>query len=136
DSRACPCGSDFRVIDRIEGRCDDILYFEDRKGGMRPFFPDTIRRMALLASDRITDYQAVQREPGELTLHLVAPDSSFAETAAAARDTLLRILDEYDCRPARICIERGLPSRAADAKRRRVQRLCEAPTVERTMGHA
>ena len=125
DVRACPCGSGFRVIDRIEGRSDDILYFHSLAGGLRPFFPDTIRRMALLASDGITDYRAFQCEPGELTLHLATSPNAFDNCALAARQTVQQTLAEYECRPANLSIEHGLAARMPDKKRRRVQRLYE-----------
>ena len=127
DPRRCPCGSGFRTIARIEWRCDDILYFKDRLGGIRPFFPDTIRRMALLASDTITDYQAFQREPGELSLHLCTSEDAFDDIAHATRETVQSTIARYGCMPAVLSVERGLVSLPADRKRRRVRRLYADP---------
>jgi len=125
DADECPCGSGFRVIAQIEGRCDDILYFHREAGGTRTFFPDSIRRMALLAHGKIEDYQAFQREPGELTLHLLTASEAFDDVACAVREMVQRTLARYGCRPARLSIEFGLPAGPCDRKRRRVQRLYE-----------
>src|SRR5207344_1524259 len=69
-SGPCPCGNSFRVIKAIEGRCDDVCYFETIDGERRPFFPDTIRRMVLLSEPAIADYAAVQERDGHLRVHL------------------------------------------------------------------
>jgi phenylacetate-CoA ligase len=119
---ACPCGSSFRVIRAIEGRCDDICYFLDDHDE-RPFFPDTIRRMVLLADGTIDDYQAVQERPGQLRIHLQVPDDRFAGAAAAVRESVNRIVAQYGCRPATVEIERGLCALPPGVKRRRVQRV-------------
>lgn len=120
----CPCGSSFRVIRAIEGRCDDICYFESIAGGTRPFFPDTIRRMILLASPHIADYQVVQERCGQLCIHLViVRDASFDDVAQSVRASLAMTVAQYDCRPAMVTIEQGLVPLAPGVKRRRVQRV-------------
>jgi phenylacetate-coenzyme A ligase PaaK-like adenylate-forming protein len=120
----CACGSPFRVIEAIEGRCDDILYFQARDGGERPFFPDTIRRMVLLAGPGIEDYYAVQERPGHLRIHLaVAPGASFAQIAEEVSRHAQESIAQYNCMPADLHLEQGLPERPPDAKRRRVVRI-------------
>ncbi len=119
----CSCGSPFRVIEAIEGRSDDILYFPAGNGTDRPFFPDTIRRMVLLAHPSIEDYYAIQERPGHLRIHLtIKPEASFAQVAAAVTSTAQNTLAEYNCRPADLQIEQGLPTLSAGTKRRRVVR--------------
>jgi putative adenylate-forming enzyme len=122
ESKPCSCGSAFRVIRAIEGRCDDICYFESLDGGTRPFFPDTIRRMILLASPDILDYQAVQEQCGELRIHLSsASKASFSTVAQAVRESVNATLAQYDCRPATLRIEEGLELSVPGVKRRRIQ---------------
>ncbi|MBC8134832.1 MAG: adenylate cyclase [Fibrella sp.] len=122
DATLCPCGSGFRVIRTIEGRCDDVCTFPDASTGEpRRFYPDTIRRMILLADARITDYAAVQDASGNLTIHLdIGEGIDFAEV----RDSVLRsaadILTQYGCCARRLEIGEGLPRTHAGAKRRRV----------------
>jgi phenylacetate-CoA ligase len=119
----CACGSAFRVIERIEGRCDDICYFpEQGADALRPVFPDALRRMVLLSDDRIEDYQIEQERPGALHVRLQVK-SAFEEVAARLRATIADDLARYGCQPAAIEIERGLAPRKAAEKRRRVRRL-------------
>jgi putative adenylate-forming enzyme len=124
DPRPCCCGSAFRVIRAIEGRCDDVCTFELYEGGVRPFFPDTIRRMILLASADIRDYQVVQERVGQLRVYLelcsgAAPDLVIAALRASVADTLA----QYGCRGADLKVELGLEPVAPGVKRRRVRRL-------------
>ena len=122
DSQPCSCGSAFRVIRAIEGRCDDICYFESFDGSARPFFPDTIRRMILLASPDIVDYQAVQEQCGQLRIHLsVARQVPFDTIAQAVAASVEATVAQYACRPARLSIEQGLEPLEAGVKRRRVK---------------
>lgn len=124
DPAPCTCGSSFRTIRAVEGRCDDLVFFTGQDGSPRPFFSDTIRRMILLASDQIVDYQAVQEGHGQLRIHLeVPPASSFADIALAVRMSIMTTLAQYACRPASLQIEEGLVPVAAGAKRRRIQCL-------------
>ncbi|MBF6589343.1 MAG: adenylate cyclase [Ktedonobacterales bacterium] len=126
DAAPCPCGSGFRVVHTIEGRCDDVCYFNDLAGGRRPFYPDTIRRMVLLASPDIADYQAVQERAGQLRVHLEALDGApFDVVAGAVRASVMATVARYDCRAPEVVVERGLAPIAPGAKRRRVRRLSE-----------
>jgi phenylacetate-CoA ligase len=119
----CPCGSPYRVIESIEGRCDDICHFLT-EGGTRIFFPDTIRRMVLLASPEITDYQAFQERPGHLRIHIELPASScFDEVAAQVRTSVEATIAQYACLPADVEIVRGLAPTPPGTKRRRVINL-------------
>jgi putative adenylate-forming enzyme len=119
----CPCGSPYRVIQSIEGRCDDICYFLT-EGATRPFFPDTIRRMVLLAGPEITGYQAFQERPGHLRVHLeIAPAYGFDKVAGAVRESVNTTVARYGCIPAEVEIKRGLIPTTPGTKRRRVVNL-------------
>ncbi|MDQ5824546.1 MAG: adenylate cyclase [Chloroflexota bacterium] len=119
----CPCGSPYRVIEAIEGRCDDICHFLT-ESGTRLFFPDTIRRMVLLASPQIRDYQAFQQRPGHLRLHLeLPPDACFEEVASQVRASVEASMAQYACLPADIEIAQGLTPTTPGTKRRRVVNL-------------
>lgn len=123
-SQPCACGSPFRVIRAIEGRCDDVCSFLAQAGGMRPFYPDTIRRMILLASQEITDYQVVQRHPGHLAIALaITPGMDFASIQASVQASVKTTIAHYACQPAQVEITEGIKSPAPGVKRRRVQCL-------------
>lgn len=122
--QSCACGSSFRIIRAIEGRCDDVCYFDAQSGGLRPFYPDTIRRMILLASPEITDYQAIQRCAGQLSIALtIDPSASFASVSAAVQSSVQATVAQYACRPAQVEITQGIALPAPGVKCRRVQRI-------------
>jgi phenylacetate-coenzyme A ligase PaaK-like adenylate-forming protein len=127
DERPCGCGSLFRVIAHIEGRRDDVCYFEANGGGVRPFYPDTIRRMILLASPAIADYQAVQERTGHLRVHVcVLGGARFDDVSRAVRASIERAVAGYDCRLGGLLVEPGgIPE--GPGKRRRVRCLLSFP---------
>lgn len=80
----CPCGCPFTAIVRIEGRCDDILYFpHSRTGEPVAVFPDFVARAVIAVSAAIEHYRVVQLAGGELDISLqLAADSSRADVEA------------------------------------------------------
>lgn len=124
DPQPCVCGSPWQVIQAIEGRSDDVCYFESATGGLRAFFPDTIRRMILLSSPAIQEYQAVQERSGQLRIFLDLPaDTPFALVADSVQQSVAATIAQYDCRPADVTIAPGVPTVAPGIKRRRVRRI-------------
>ncbi len=122
-SKRCACGSDFRVVERVEGRSDDVCEFEALDGTKRPVFPDVIRRAILLSSVQIEDYEAHQALDGTLRVWLkVTTDADFASVERAVRGELSAMATRYELRPLQIQVERGLPAREPNIKRRRVRR--------------
>jgi phenylacetate-CoA ligase len=122
--KPCRCGSDFRVIEAIEGRCDDVCSFVTESGELRPFFPDVIRRMILLASDAIAEYQAVQERPGQLRVRVaLVPDADPDAVDAALRRSADETVARYGCRRMDLSIAHELEPLAPDMKRRRVRRI-------------
>ncbi|HEY0753093.1 MAG TPA: F390 synthetase-related protein [Ktedonobacteraceae bacterium] len=125
-AQPCACGSPFRVIRSIEGRCDDVCYFLSQAGGTRPFYPDTIRRMILLASQEIADYQVIQRAPGQLIIALtILPEASFASISSAVLGSVQATIASYTCQPAQVEIVEGIAPLPPGSKRRRVKCLSQ-----------
>jgi putative adenylate-forming enzyme len=122
ENTPCTCGSSWRAIQQIEGRSDDLLEFEQIAGGLRPFFPDTIRRAILLASAQILEYEVVQKRPGQLRVHLEVEPGSQTAVRESVRASLAKTLEQYRCRSAHLEVVFGLPERAANVKRRRIHR--------------
>lgn len=121
DGAPCPCGSSWRRIAAIEGRQDDLCWFPDGSDVLRVVFPDAIRRMVLLASDRIVEYRAEQRAAGELHVDLdVSDDAHFTDIAQSVERTVHTALAGYGCRARAVSVASGVPVRAPGAKRRRV----------------
>ncbi len=63
----CACGSPFAILERVEGRCDDVLVFRAKSSNtMQKVFPDFVRRAVGFASEHCRDYRIVQNSPGEM----------------------------------------------------------------------
>ncbi|MBA2681848.1 MAG: adenylate cyclase [Ktedonobacteraceae bacterium] len=123
DPAPCSCGSPFRAIRVIEGRSDDVCYFTSSTGQPRPFFPDTLRRMVLLASLSIADYQIIQPARDQLTIYLsLIPEASFETVKQSLQASVAATLAQYDCLPATLQVMDGLPLLPTEKKRRRVQK--------------
>lgn len=129
----CPCGQATTVVERIEGRSDDILWLarshgsaepgavrEADTGGMGPFFPDFVRA-AVLAVPGVADFRVVQTADDQLRL-AVEP----AETFPAARDGLVAALARAGF--AEPTVEPGpIERRDPTTKLRRVRREVQGP---------
>lgn len=122
---SCACGSAFRVLGQVEGRCDDLLYFPKVEGGWRAVFPDALRRLVLLASEQIQDYQVFQEAPDRLRVHLAVAGDHFPQAARAVREGIAAGLAGYGCRPPLVLCQEGLIHQERERKRRRVRRLWE-----------
>lgn len=69
--RSCPCGSSFMTIRKIHGRMDDIFILKGPEKERRYLFPDYVRRAIITASQKISDYQAIQHDIDHIELRLV-----------------------------------------------------------------
>ncbi len=129
DPAPCPCGSRFRVIRRIHGRADDLLYACDRAGRPRPIFPDYFLRSIIRATEAVEEYQVVQTAPRRLRVRLqIRPGADPDGAAAAVRMNLARLYDDHGCDPPEIEFAFGTPELHPDSRKlRRVIRACEPP---------
>lgn len=66
---ACPCGSCFTALRKIEGREDDVFVFDGEDKERVLVYPDFIRRCILFAGD-VTDFRVVQQEDGNITIFI------------------------------------------------------------------
>lgn len=69
DRSPCSCGNPETVIERIEGRADEILTLKSADGSEQPIYPETLRRSMMLVED-IDDYRIEQQDIGTLTVRL------------------------------------------------------------------
>jgi putative adenylate-forming enzyme len=67
---SCACGSNFRVISRIVGRDDDVLYLKTNEGSLRAVFPDLVSRWIITTDDRIREFSVEQTADNALTITL------------------------------------------------------------------
>lgn len=120
---ACECGSAFQVIRQVEGRCDDVCQFERADGTPRPVFPATFRRMMLLASNGIADYDVVQERPSHLRVRIaIRKNATASNVLSDVRAALVGGLEEQGVKNAELEVEIGACEKSS-GKRRRVRRM-------------
>lgn len=114
DPEPCPCGCASRRIARIEGREDDMLWWQGAQG--RVLVPaEAIRTAIACLPCRIGDYRVIQRGD-ELEIWLDGADNS-AEALLAGH--IADIGQRLNCRPPRLVFRQGLPE-ISEEKRRRI----------------
>lgn len=124
----CPCGSAFRVVERIEGRKDDVLLLPALDGcdedhdAERPIYPDTVRQ-AVLQVDGVDEYRVVQTGPGDLHVHVLPSASAAEDLERAVANELQQALLRCGARAQTITCDRSLPHEDRFTKLRRVRRL-------------
>ena len=91
--KPCPCGSCYTRIDKVEGRSDDIFYFEGLDGGQVTIYPDFIRRCILFV-ENVGDYQVKQHSEKLVEVYLSRRDEDV-ETAILAQFQLLAQQKEF-----------------------------------------
>lgn len=65
----CKCGSPCMVIEKIEGRMDDVFIFENIEGKKIQVFPDFISRCVIYVSG-IKEYRIVQNSTDKITVYI------------------------------------------------------------------
>lgn len=120
-NETCPCGCSFLSIERIEGRCDDLLYAILPNGKQKPIFPDFISRKVAAASEEITDFEVVQKE---LLLWEIYIDSDAKEKVT---QELLDLFRRLGCIAPKLVFVSQKQPQAPGAKRRRIRRACAIP---------
>lgn len=130
DPVPCPCGSRFRVLARIHGRADDLLWARDHSGQPRPIFPDYFLRFIIRATEAIEEYQVVQTDLGRLRVRLqLRPGADAAAAVLAVRKNLGLLYNDHGCVLPEIDFELGPPELHSESRKlRRVIRTCPAPT--------
>jgi len=109
-STPCPCGSAFRGLQSVEGRCDQILTF-----GEVTLFPGTVRH-ALMQLQGLDDYRIQQSGENELTIYYNA--------ATCLNQEFRALFARLNCTPE-LVIYKGVPPRAPQDKHMRIFGLNE-----------
>lgn len=68
-SKKCKCGSPLMVIEKIEGRTDDIFLFDNVNGKEINVFPDFISRCLVYVSN-IKEYKIYQKSKNEIIVYI------------------------------------------------------------------
>lgn len=56
----CPCSSIFQMIEKIEGRSDDVFYFPDQNNSLKPVWPDFISRAVGYVPSTVDNFSVTQ----------------------------------------------------------------------------
>ncbi len=120
----CACGSAARAIERIEGRCDDMLLLPGAAGMPVTVFADVCARAVAQALPLAADYALVQTAPAALTLQVPRD----AQAAQRCRGHLESVLAGLGVATAGLDWTLSTDDLAADfaTKRRRILRRKEA----------
>lgn len=81
EKKNCTCGNPFTAIESIEGREDDILFFESKDRGKVNLFPDFLRRAIVLSDSNISDYALIQDSNHSMSLFI---ESEFMDSFSKA----------------------------------------------------
>lgn len=108
----CRCGSNFRVIQSIQGRADDLFWARTTDDSRWQYiFPDYISRAIISSSEDIDEYQVTQDSPAHVLIKIkLKMDSNPAEfdknvVAESVKDVFLK----YNCNLPEVAVEFGDP---------------------------
>jgi phenylacetate-coenzyme A ligase PaaK-like adenylate-forming protein len=88
----CPCGRPFRVIEAVEGRTEDVLFFPGCDGVSVPVHPNVFHQALELIP--ASGWQVVQEEDGVSVRITGLKDSSIC---GPLEDSLRTLLREQGC---------------------------------------
>lgn len=130
ENAPCRCGSAFRTIKQVVGRCSDIFYFPSfhSSSEMRSVFPDVMQSLLFFGIDSkfeeaVQDYQIVQEQPGHLRIHLALSSPDFEAISQAMQVRIKTLLQQRDCRCDHLVIKQGIEPLPPGVKRQRVRNL-------------
>lgn len=116
----CPCGCIFQSLERIEGRCDDLLYVALQDGKSKPLFPDFVTRKIIATSEKIEEFEILQTKLNRWEIYLKP------EFRMAVKEALYELFLRIDCLfPDLVFVDHPFP-RLSGSKLRRIRREYEA----------
>lgn len=100
----CPCGRPFRLVSRIDGRSDDIIYLDNQRGGKLPVHPVHFYT-AMGTFQEIKLYQVIHGDNGLQIKIVVRESASGQEVAAKLKQRLKSSLEALGAQPPKIVVE-------------------------------
>ena len=91
----CPCGSVFARIQKIEGRCDDILIAQTQNGEPFDLYPDFIRNSIVALNQPPQEYR-VEQVSGSLKIYLKPLNNDLIKDITTA---LNQLFDKLKIKP-------------------------------------
>ncbi len=124
-STPCSCGSRFRVIERIQGRSED-LFWGIRDGKKHFIYQDYISRKMISVSGEIEDYQAIQESFSKVSLRIKLAKGAEREMIRRQLVEGIRsVFSDYGCRKpeVRVIFRDPLKNKASDKLSRVICRI-------------
>ncbi len=116
----CTCGSNYRVIEKIQGRSDDIFWAKTNNRKKWQFImPDYIRRAIITSSEIIDEYQAIQRSQNDILIRIKLKKGYQHEDfdQNALTSNINKIYEHLDCRIPKIDIKFESPKPNINSKK-------------------
>jgi len=109
----CRCGSEFRVIEEIKGRADDMLWGIRKDDKTRHFiYQDYISRMIITSSDEIDDFQVIQKDFYHIELRIkLKNNTDRIDLSGKLIEGIKGIFLKYNCIEPTVEIILGEPLR-------------------------
>jgi len=104
----CKCGLKTTQIAKIEGRSDDVFFFE-RNGIEITIYPDFVRQAVAFSSDLIDNYVVVQESNAKIGLFIEVVEGDFFNEYRKAENALLSLFEIFKVSPVIIVREQQLP---------------------------
>jgi len=108
----CRCGSNFRVIQSIQGRADDLFWARNTESNKwQPIFPDYISRAIISSSEEIDEYQATQDSPEHVLVRIKLKDDANPEEfdRGVIAESVKDVFSKYKCNLPEVSVEFGSP---------------------------
>lgn len=92
--------SPFTCLRAIEGRCDDICYFESNDDGLVPVFADILRQSITSSNANFKEYKLIQHSPQHLEIQLlpILP----IEFEQSVIESIKQLCERQDCQMPKI----------------------------------
>ena len=103
----CSCGSAFRVIQRIQGRADDVFWSKRLDSNEWQYiFPDYISRAVITTSDDVDEFQVIQNSPDDVLLRIqLNPEiPTYTFDTRVIINNLSNVFTDYGCNAPKISI--------------------------------
>ncbi|MFA6128165.1 MAG: F390 synthetase-related protein [Bacteroidales bacterium] len=107
----CVCGSNFRVIRRIQGRADDLIWGLRNTTRAKHFiYQDYISRKIISISAEVDDYQVIQESFSLIRIRIkLKPAADKKVIIQKIREGVVDVFRAYDCLLPEVVIEEGDP---------------------------
>lgn len=87
----CACGSVFLGIEKIMGRDDDVLIFNEKR-----IYPDLIVRRIAIYCNEFQNYMIIQVSPTQLEVYIESEENLFENLKQSFRKAILELLKEHE----------------------------------------